>query len=358
MNREAINEDQHDLKKVGLPPGSLIYTGKKGKGEVTIELISYNEKIYERKFLDSHDNIEQHLIPDAVNFISINGIHEVQKVEEIGEQLGIHRLILEDILEVNQRPKVEVFDDYIFFTMKMLGLGKAKKKINYEQVSAIMGKNFVLLFQEQQGDIFDGIRERIEKNVGIIRRKGNDFLVYRLLDTVVDNYFIIGDHLGRKLDRMEAEIISDPHDTHVSQLIDVKKQIMRLRRSIIPLKDAVSSLEKTQHPFIQKKNVPYFRDVLEHNTEVIEVLEVYRETVMSLIDLHTSLVSNQMNNIMKVLTIISSIFIPLSFIVGLYGMNFHYMPELTFKYGYFVVLGVILLIILGMLRYFRLKKWL
>jgi len=256
MNREAINEDQHDLKKVGLPPGSLIYTGKKGKGEVTIELISYNEKIYERKFLDKHDNIEQHLIPDAVNFISINGIHDVQKVEEIGEQLGIHRLILEDILEVNQRPKVEVFDDYIFFTMKMLGLGKAKKKINYEQVSAIMGKNFVLLFQEQQGDIFDGIRERIEKNVGIIRRKGNDFLVYPLLDTVVDNYFIIGDHLGRKLDRMEAEIISNPHDTHVSQLIGVNETNHAPQTLHHPIKRCRFQLRKNTTPLHPEEERP------------------------------------------------------------------------------------------------------
>ncbi len=353
-----MSQEEHDLKKVGLPPGTLIYTGKKGKGSVSIELISYNETFFEQKFISDHANIEQHLKPNAVNFISINGIHEVEKIEEIGQELGIHRLILEDILEVNQRPKVEIFDEYIFFTMKMLGLSKSKKKIHYEQVSAIMGENFVLLFQEQQGDIFDGIRERIEKNVGIIRRKGHDFLVYRLLDTVVDNYYIIADHLGKQLDRMETEIIEAPQDTHVSQLIEVKKQLMKLRRSIIPLKDSVSSLEKAQHPYIQKKNVPYFRDVLEHNIEVIEVMEVYRETVMSLIDLHTSLVSNQMNNIMKVLTIISSIFIPLSFIVGLYGMNFHYMPELTYKYGYFVILGVIALIILGMLYYFRKKKWL
>ncbi|MGB1031959.1 MAG: magnesium/cobalt transporter CorA [Flavobacteriales bacterium] len=365
-NREVTENDpsyndsgsSHHLKKVGLPPGSLIYTGKRGKEAISLDLISYSKNEHTRKPLDSYENLVEHLDQKSTNFLTICGVHDEKAIASIGKQLGIHSLVLEDIMEVNQRPKLEVFEEFIFFSAKMLGLSKKKNKINKEQISVLLSNKSVLVFQEQKGDIFDGIRERLAQNAGLTRQKHADFLVYRLLDTIIDHYFIAADHLGRRIERIEVEIVEGVDQSQIATLLRIKKEIMMLRKLVIPLKDAINTLSNLDHPVIAKANEPYFRDILEHNIEVIEMLEVYRETVISLIDLHQSLRSNQMNEVMKVLTIISTIFIPLSFIVGLYGMNFKYIPELDWQYGYAIVWGVIICIISGLLFFFKRKRWL
>lgn len=345
-------------KKAGLPPGSLVYIGKEETFAPEIEVIQYepnsatshhNPEISQLKNLASSDNVA---------WITLFGIHDVAKVEEIGKQFGIHSLILEDILDTSQRPTSEAFEDALFFSLKMHQWNKQKTGLKTEQISVVLKKGQVLLFQQHPGDVYDGIRQRIETGKGIIRKKGEDFLVYRLIDTVVDQYFVIAETLAERIEKLEAEILRDPDETITARLIRTKKLLLRLRRHIVPLKDNVGLLERSQHPLIQKETFPYIKDVSDHIKEVIELLDLHRDTVTSLIDLYMSTTSNQMNEVMKVLTVITSIFIPLSFFAGIYGMNFDNIPELHYPNAYFIFWAVIGLITLGLIFYFKRKRWL
>ena len=346
------------VKKAGLPPDALVFVGKAGDFKPELEAIVYNSERAEQfnpKSVDEARKIADH---EGVSWVTLFGVHDADLVGEMGNAFNIHSLLLEDILDTTQRPTSEVFEDSLFFSLKMLKWEEDKKHIRFEQVSVVLAEHVVLLFQEQPGDIFDGIRQRILTGKGVIRSKGADFLVYRLIDTVVDQYFITAEHIAQRIEKLEMEIMREPNAMHMTRLLKIKKQLLRLRRSIVPLRDNVSLLERSQHRFIHRSTLPYIRDVGDHIKEVIEMLDMYRETVTSLIDLYMTSTNNQMSQVMKVLTVITSIFIPLSFIAGVYGMNFEYMPELQQKYGYFWLWGVMALITIAMLLFFRRKKWL
>ena len=345
-------------KKIGMPPGSLVFTGKQKAEKVLIDIMDYDSgKIDEKKAGKIEDCFPYKDSP-TVTWIDIKGIHDVNITSKAGEHFGIHPLVLEDILNTNQRPKVEVFDDYIFIVFRMLSFNESTAMVDSEQVSLIVGKNYVLSFQEKEDDIFEPLRERIRRSKGRIRTAGADYLAYSMLDVITDNYFLVLEKIGEQMEDLEEQLMKGPGQEALNQLYILKRETMMLRKSVWPLREATVQLERSGSPIISDNTYPFLRDLYDHTIQVIDTVETYRELVAGLIELYLSGISNRMNEVMKVLTIIATIFIPLTFIAGVYGMNFHYMPELEWSWAYFAVLALMLLIGAGMLIFFRRKKWL
>ncbi len=342
--------------KAGLPPGALVLIGSHREERVTIELIDYSEDTVAETEVIDVEFLKESLETATVSWVNINGIHNTDAIAAIGKVYGIHNLVLEDILNTDHRPKVELFEDHVFFTMKMMWYNE-ENELEKEQISIVFGKPYVLCFQERKGDIFDPIRERIRENSGLVRKKGTDYLVYRLIDTVVDNYFIIIERIEERVEDLEELITADSDDDHTRSIQHLKREIITLKRALLPLREAVSGLEKGVTDLVHQDNEKYFRDVFDHLIQMADNLENNREVLSGLMDMQMANMSNRMNQVMKVLTVIATIFIPLTFIAGIYGMNFDNMPELHFKYGYYVVWGVMLLVFILMLVYFRRKKW-
>lgn len=354
-------DDEHFLgsaKKAGLPPGALIYVGKRGNFTPALDAISYSPESFSRSQPLTPSDVRDTLKSEHITWITLYGIHEAGLVAEMGDILQLHPLLLEDILDTTQRPTSELFEDYIFLSLKMMSWQKKTRTINSEQLSIVLSHNSIVIFEEKPGDIYEGLRDRIEKGKGLIRSKKADYLMYRLIDDAVDQYFIIGEKLQLKIEKLETEILVQPEEKHMPELLALKKQLMRLRRSILPLRDNVSLIERSKHKLISEDTAPYLSDVSDHVKEVIEMLDMYRESVTNLMDLHMSTTSNQMNQVMKVLTVIATTFIPLTFIVGIYGMNFTEMPELSNPYGYGIVWLVMIAVAAGLIFYFKRKKWL
>lgn len=344
-------------KKSGLPPGTLIHIGKKRASKVRITAIDYTESLYNESEFQDISNCFPFKETSSTSWINIDGIHNTEIIEALGNHFGHHPLLMEDILNTLSRPKLEEYEDYLFLNLKMLGIGKDQNAIISEQVSLILGKNYVISFQEQPGDIFDSIRVRIRESKGNIRKRKADYLFYRLIDTVVDHYFFIIEHLSERIEKLE-DIILVTQSTHIlHQIQDLKTQLIQIRKAISPLREAVSLLQKDEVKLIHKNTLQYFRDVYQNLIQVSESIDIYREMTKNLMDLYQSGINNRMNQVMQVLTVIATIFIPLTFIVGIYGMNFDNMPELHWKYGYFIIWGIMVTVVLFMLKYFKRKKW-
>lgn len=345
-------------KKAGLPSETLMYTGEKKDEKIIIHVIDYDET----NFLETELSAAEACIPyknkPTVTWINVDGVHNVPVLEKLGDCFGLHRLVIEDILNTDQRPKMEDFGEYLFIVLKMLSNGKTGEIVT-EQISIVVGSNFVLSFQEGvEGDVFNLIRERLRNGKGRIRKMGADYLTYSLLDAVVDNYFVILEKFGDKIELLEAELIESPTQKTMQRIYQLKREMIFLHNAVWPLREVVSTLGKHESPIIREATVPYFRDVYDHVIHVIDSVDIYREMISSMLDMYLSRVSNRLNEVMKVLTAISLIFMPLTFIVGLYGMNFKYMPELEWRYGYFLTLFVMLGIGVFMFFYFKRKKWL
>src|SRR5512143_849567 len=345
-------------KKAGLPSETLMYTGEKKDEKVIIHVIDYDET----NFLETELSAAEACIPyknkPTVTWINVDGVHNVPVLEKLGDCFGLHRLVMEDILNTDQRPKAEDFGEYLFIVLKMLSNGRSGEIVT-EQISIVVGSNFVLSFQEGvEGDVFNLIRERLRNGKGRIRKMGADYLTYSLLDAVVDNYFVILEKFGDKIELLEAELIENPTQKTVQRIYQLKREMIFLHNAVWPLREVVSTLGKHESQIIREATVPYFRDVYDHVIHVIDSVDIYREMISSMLDMYLSSVSNRLNEVMKVLTAISLIFMPLTFIVGLYGMNFKYMPELEWRYGYFLTLFVMLGIGVFMFFYFKRKKWL
>lgn len=346
-------------RKTGLPPGSLIYTGDKKVDRIRIDLIDYSEVSFEEKEIENIEQCALYKEKPTTTWVNIEGIHDTQIIQKTGEIFQIHSLLLEDILNTNQRPKAEDFGEYLFFTLKMLRYNEPHKEILFEQVSFILGKNYVISFQEGiEGDLFDSIRERIKNNKGTIRKKGTDYLVYLLIDAVVDHYYEIIEHLDETIEELEASIMSGRSNDSIAQIQKLKKDLIYLRKSIYPLREAIAYLLRGESHLIHSNTLRYFRDVYDHTIYVFENLETYRDILTGLLEVYLSSLSNKMNVVMKMLTIISTIFIPLTFIVGVYGMNFDYMPELREKWAYPAVWVIMITLSVSMIIYFRRKRWL
>lgn len=345
-------------KTAGLPPGTLVHVGERKTEEVRITFMDYDEHNFQEKQVANIEDCFPFKDTPTVTWINIDGLHNTELIEKLGRQFELHPLILEDILNTGQRPKFEDFDNYVFTVLKMLSYDEANQTTQAEQVSLVLGTNFVISFQESVGDVFEQIRDRIRNSKGRIRKMGSDYLMYVLLDAIVDNYFLILEKFGEKIEYMEEELVSDPTEKTLQQIHTLKREMVFLRKSVWPLRELISSLERSESKLIKESTGIYLRDVYDHTIQVIDTVESFRDMVAGMLDIYLSSLSNKMNSVMKVLTIIATIFIPLTFIAGIYGMNFKNMPELEWRWAYPAVLLIMLIVTVVMLGYFKSKRWL
>ena len=344
-------------KKAGLPPGTLVHVGEGKDEKVKITIIDYDEKHFEERKVKKVEECLPFKDKPTVTWINIDGIHQVDIIEAIGKHFGVHPLVLEDIVNTGQRPKMEDFGNYLFVVLKMIYYDEKEDEIKTEQVSLLISQNFVISFQEREGDVFNSIRERIRGSKGRIRKMGADYLAYALMDSVVDNYFVIIEKVGEKLEGMEEELVKNTTPETLQAIHSLKRNMIFLRKSVWPLREVIGGLERGESKLVQESTQIYFRDVYDHTIQVMDAIETSRDMLSGMLDIYLSSVSNRMNEVMKVLTIIATIFIPLTFIAGIYGMNFQNMPELGWRWGYFAVLLVMVAIGISMLVYFKRKKW-
>ncbi len=345
-------------KKAGMSPGVLIHTGEQKMGKATISIINYDQENLIEKELLSIDETYPHKDSPPVTWININGLHNVDIIEKVGRHFDIHPLTLEDVVSTGQRPKVEDFENYLFVVLKMLSFDESTGHISSEQISLILGKHYLFSFQEQAGDVFDQVRQRIRQAKGRIRRSGCDYLAYALTDAVVDHYFGVLEKLGEKIEDLEEELLKEPTLKTLQTIHSLKREILYFRKQVWPLREVLSALVKDQSNLIEDMTQVFLRDVYDHTIQVIDTIESLRDVLSGLQDLYLSTISNRMNEVMKVLTMMATIFIPLTFIAGIYGMNFEYMPELKWKWSYPVLWGVLVAIFVSMLIWFKRKRWL
>jgi magnesium transporter len=346
-------------QKAGLPPGSLVHIGRQRAEETKITVIDYDETQFVDKTLDSVEACFPFKDKPTVTWINIDGIHQAEIIEKIGGCLNLHPLVLEDIQNTEQRPKIESYTDYLYIVLKMLYFDEAANAVSTEQVSIIVGRNYVVSFQEGlEGDVFGHLRERLRNEKGRARKLGADYLAYSLIDAIVDNYFSILEKLGEKIEFLEDKLVSNPTTTTLHDIHNLKREMIYLRKAVWPLREVVSIFSRSDSEIVQESTGIYLRDVYDHTIQVIDTVESYRDMVSGMLDIYLSSVSNRLNAVMKVLTIIATIFMPLTFIAGVYGMNFKYMPELEWHYGYPLIWGIMIVIAVMMLNYFRKKKWL
>ncbi len=351
-------------KKLGLKPGEVVFVGEKRVEKVTIEVIDYTES----------DLTEQHVVnveecfpfkeSSTVTWINITGIHDTDVVEQIGKHFDMHPLILEDIVNTGQRPKIEDAGVHIVVVLKMLYKGDEDGELTAEQVSIVFGKNWVITFQEKPQDVFELVRQRIRRTVPRVRFMTADYLAYALIDAVVDHYFVMLEDVGERIEALEDEIGDSPKQESLATIRNLKKQLIFMRKAVWPLREVIGGLERTESRLIADSTDPYLRDLYEHTVQVIDTVETFRDMVSGLLDLYHTGVSNRMNEIMKVLTIFATIFIPLGFLAGVYGMNFDTgaspfnLPELGLRFGYPMFWGAVIAVAGGLLWYLRRKTWL
>ncbi len=345
-------------KKAGLPPGTLVHIGEDQKEKVKLRLIDYNEDHCEERALQTIFESFPYRDKESVTWLDIVGVHEVDIIGALGKYYTLHPLLLEDIMNTDQRPKLDDYEDYICLFLKILFYDDSNHRLRVEQISLVLGPRFVLTFQERENPIFESVRDRLRKAKGRIRKLGPDYLAYALIDAAVDSYFAVLEKTGERIESLEEELVDNPSPKTSHQIHLLKKDLILLRRSVWPLREVVNTLVKEDSPLIQDRTRFFLRDVYDHTVHVIETTETFREMVSEMIDVYLSSISNRMNEVMKVLTIIATIFIPLTYIVGIYGMNFKYMPELQWPYGYPLLWLIMLGVALTMLVLFRRKKWL
>lgn len=343
--------------KIGKAPGTVTYMGNRKKTESTVQIIEYTNETVKEEFVDDIDNCILHKKEESVSLIEVVGINDEEYIVKLGKCFGLNSLLLEDAVNTQQRPKIDEYEDHIFGVFNMLSINDADELVR-EHVAMVLFKDTVLVFQEQKEHVFDGVRNRIKTKHGRIRTLGADYLFFALLDAIIDNYFTVLENINHKIEGLEEEVYMNPKPEIAQQIQALKKEVLKVRRWVFPVKELVSRLIDTESPLIKKSTKIFLRDALDHSVEINESLQIYREMSMSLMEMYMSNMSNKMNEVMKVLTIMASIFIPLTFIAGIYGMNFDYMPELHIKNGYFYVWGIMIVLLISMLIYFRKKGWL
>jgi len=344
-------------RKAGLSPGSLVHVGEKKLERTLLTVFDYDPTSIQELTNATVENclpLRQHL---TSTWINVDGLHETNIIETLGQGFGIHPLILEDLLNTEQRPKLEDCGDYLFVVLKMLVWDDVEQEVLAEQVSLILGRGFVITFQETVGDVFDMVRDRLRKGRGRARKLGSDYLMYALIDAVIDNYFIILERLGDRIELLEEELMHDPDSGTLQTIHHLKRQMIYLRKSVWPLREVIGGLERGEVALIHKDTRVYLRDVYDHTIQVIDTVETYRDVLAGMLDVYISTISNKMNAIMKVLTIIATIFIPLTFIASVYGMNLKYMPWLDRPWAFGALAGLMASIAIGMLAIFKLRRW-
>lgn len=354
-----MKDNSYNKRKVGLPPGTIFYTGDKADKNINMELYLFDGKKSLRKNLKENDDLSFLKNENNLVWLNVNGIHNVELINNIGNILNINSLVLEDLTNINQRVKIEVWEDYLFIVLKMTGINSITKDIEYEQVSFILGKNYLITFQEKAGDVFDTVRKRIEIPNSKIFQRGIGYLTYALIDVIADNYFVVLDKLEEKTDRLERKILNEFSDKLVEKILKLKGELAVLKKGIYPIREISAKFQSQDViSYFGKNNKMYLLDLHDHGITICDIIENMTSRTSELFQLYYSILSNDMNNVMKVLAIISTIFMPLSFLAGLYGMNFKYMPELEWNYGYFIILGIMAVLVITMIIIFKKKKWL
>lgn len=346
------------FEKSGLSPGSLIHVGEVFDNDTMITLINYDAETLEQKTITRVEEILPYKDLSSTTWVNIDGLRDVELIRSIGQQFKIHTLVLEDILHTHQRSKFEDFDSYLFMVVKNLSLGLGEFSIEYEQISLLVFENFIFTFKEKPTLLFDPIKLRIQNSKGRIRHFGSDYLAYVVLDTVVDEYFALQDALDDLIEQIEDELLIEPTTATLSTIQQIRRELIFVRKSISPLRETLSGIHRSDSPLIDEKNRRYFADVYDHAIRVIESMESYRELITGMMDIYLSSVNNKMSETMKVLTVFASIFIPLTFIAGVYGMNFEYMPELKLRWAYPALWCFFITISISLMVYFKRKKWL
>ncbi len=345
-------------KKTGLPPGSLVHIGEKLSAATKITLIDYDGDHHLEKNIDHIEELRAFKDRQTVSWVHIEGIHDTRVLEQLGDVFGLHPLILEDILNTDQRPKMQDMGDYMFIVLKRFCNNCDEHgDISAEQISVVLGPNYVISLQERTDALLDPIREHIKASKGRIRKAGADYLAYSIIDVVVDSYFGILETLGDKIEIEEDGLVNNPEPSTLRAIQNLKRDMIFLRKSIWPLRETVSALERSESPLIQDATGIYLKDIYDHAIQVIDTVETYREMLSGMIDIYLSSLSNRMNQVMKVLTIIATIFIPLTFLAGVYGMNFKHFPELEWHWGYLFFWIISMTIAVVMLILFKRKKW-
>ena len=345
-------------KKAGLPPGTLVHIGEKLTEKTRISVVEYDGEGFQEKELATLET--SYLFPKepAVTWVNVVGIQQVEVLEKLGNCFGVHPLALEDILNTEQRPKIEDYGEDLFIVVKLISPNEKKDEVEAEQISLILRPNAVLSFQEKEGDDFSAVKERLRAGKGRLRKMGADYLAYTLLDIVVDQYFVVLEKLGERIEVLEGKLLADPGTATLQKIQNLKREMLLLRKWIWPLREVISSLQRGEFPGIQESTRIYLRDVYDHTIQVMDAIEIYRDMLSGMLDIYLSSLNNRMNAVMKVLTIIATIFMPLTFLAGVYGMNFKHMPELDWPWGYPLILILMAFVAILMLSLFRRKKWL
>jgi magnesium transporter len=344
--------------KTGLAPGTLVHIGEKKAEKVVIRVLAYNsEKLIEKDLQTVEECLEFKGQHDINLWINVDGLDRVDIIEKLGGYFDIHPLTLEDVLNTGQRPKTEDYGSYIYTVLKMMLLDTERKEIIIDQVSIIIGPNYLLSFQERQGNVFDPVWERFENPASRLRKSGVDYLAYSLIDAVIDNYFLILEKFGDEIEYLEEELVIQPGPEALRTIQKYKRDLILLRKSVWPLRELINGLQRIESDLIRVTTRIYLRDIYDHTIQVIDSVEDFRDILSSMVDIYLSSVSYRMNDVMKVLTVIATIFIPLTFVAGVYGMNFEYMPELKWRWGYPAIMLVMTFLGVSMFLYFKKRKW-
>jgi len=344
-------------QKTGLPPGSMIFIGDKHEEAPELTIIDYDSSKFETNANATVQDAMARKDAAPVSWINIDQLHDVELMEKLGNHYEIHPLLMEDILNTDLRPKVEDEDDYVMLSLKMLNYSEQHDSLTTDQISLILGKSYVISFKEKPDTVFEPVINRLSSSKGTIRSRGADYLFYALTDVIIDNYFTIIENIGNDLEKLEDRIFNQPGEDALQEIHRLKGDLLQIRRITYPIRESMRKLENDDIELIEDKTRKYFTDIYEHITQIIETIESYRETVSGLKDLYLSSISFRMNKVMQVLTIIATIFIPLTFLVGVYGMNFDNMPELHWKYAYFILWGIMISIVVILAFFFKKKKW-
>ena len=345
-------------KKLGLPAGSLIYAGDKLDRKLKVTILEFDEQECREREITSFAECLMLDNPQTVTWLNVDGLQHLDDLQKIGDCFKLHPLIMEDILSTDQRPKMDEWPNLLYLTLRMLNFNETANEIDTEQLNLIIGSNYVITLHESDTNLFDALKSRIKSGQTRIRKSGADYLAYAILDLIVDNYFVILERFGETIEDLEEELVTNPVPRTLAGLHRLKRDMIILRKSVWPLREVLSKLERRESPLIKDSTGIYFKDVYDHVIQIIDTIESYRDMLSGMLDIYLSSVSNRLNEIMKVLTIIATIFIPLTFVAGVYGMNFKYMPELEWHYGYYLVLSFMALVSGIMLLFFKRKKWL
>ena len=344
-------------RKIGKAPGTISYCGHREKADSEVHVFSYSQDDLEEDYPDSSDEVLTYRNSKTTAWIDVVGLNDEIFIEDLGLKFGLNRLLLEDAINTNQRPKIDEYESYIFGVFKMLYISDTNELIN-EHAALVLFENCVMVFQEVKEDVFEGVRNRLINGLGRIRSRGSDYLFFALIDAIIDNYFLVLDNINHRMEALEEEVYDNPNPDVAQKIQQLKKDVLKVRRFIFPVRELLTRLMDSESHLISKDTKLFLRDAHDHCTEINETLQVYREMSMSLMEMYMSNMSNKMNEVMKVLTIMASIFIPLTFIAGVYGMNFKNMPELQSEYGYYVVWAVMIILFIAMMAYFKKKGWL